>query len=120
MRLIKLILAVFWTAFIISALIKEPSEIPRFKWLAIEGLDKVIHAILFFVEGWLITWNFRLKIDFVKALLIVMFCSALGGILEVIQHLYIEGRTGDTIDLLADAFGAILGVFIYKKLNNRT
>jgi lipid-A-disaccharide synthase-like uncharacterized protein len=119
MRYLKLILAVFWTAFIVFALIKEPGEIPQFKWLAVNGIDKVIHGIMFFAEAWLITWNLRIKIDYRAALLIVLFCTVFGGVLEVVQFLYIVGRSGDAIDLLADAFGAILGVLVFQKWNNK-
>jgi VanZ family protein len=116
MQIAKRIVAVLWTAFIVYALTQEPSEIPRFKWLALDGMDKVIHTLIFLIEGWLISWNLQTKMRWKTILSVWLFCTILGGALELIQHLYIEGRSGDVVDLLADAFGAIVGVLAYRKL----
>jgi VanZ family protein len=36
---------------------------------------------------------------------------AYGGLIEVLQSVMGDGRTGDVLDLLADAVGALLGLF---------
>ncbi|MCB9204562.1 MAG: VanZ family protein [Flavobacteriales bacterium] len=120
MRYSKLILAVCWTAFIVYALTKEPSSLPRYKWLAIEGVDKVIHAILFAIEAWLVAWAFGRDRNWRPILWVLLFCTVLGGGLEWVQHQFIEGRTGDVWDLLADSVGAVLGVMAFQKMMVKT
>jgi len=41
---------------------------------------------------------------------ILAWCFILGGGLEVVQHVWIEGRSGDVLDLLADMIGGALGM----------
>ena len=118
-QVIKVMLAVLWTAFIISALIKTPSAIPRFEWLVYPGIDKLIHAILFFVEAALIAWSVGIGFSQKTAIIILIFCAVLGGGLELAQHQFVEGRTGDAIDFLADAFGALLGLWVFQKFNHK-
>jgi VanZ family protein len=114
--LIKVILVFLWTAFIISALVRPPVEVPRFKWLAYPGVDKFIHAILFFVEASLLAWSFS-DINRTKTVLfIIIFCSLLGGGLELVQHQFVEGRSGDGFDFLADVAGASVALWLAIKL----
>lgn len=116
---IKVILAVLWTAFIIYVLTKEPSGIPKFKWLALPGVDKIIHAILFFVEAGLICLSWTPPIERKRGFVIFGFCVVLGGVLELIQYEFVDGRSGDTIDLFADAFGAFLAVWSFSIVKKR-
>jgi VanZ family protein len=120
MRYLKLILAVSWTAFIVFALTQEPSAIPRYKWLEVQGVDKVIHAILFALESWLVAWVFGRDWNWRTIMWVLLFCTVLGGGLEWVQHQFIEGRTGDVLDLLADSVGAVLGVLAFQKMAVKT
>ena len=105
-------MAVLWTAFIIYALTKEPSGLPRYKWFAIQGVDKLIHFLIFFIEAVFIALAKPIKPSFYGALATILFCSVLGGALELVQYYYVDGRSGDTIDWLADTLGAVVGVLI--------
>jgi VanZ family protein len=105
-----MILAVLWTAFIIYGLTSVPSGIPRFPWLAWLGVDKLIHLVLFGVEAGLIALAFA-KDNVQKVWLpVLIWCFVLGGGLEVVQHNWVEGRSGDVIDLMADMLGAVIGL----------
>ena len=113
---LKWILAALWTAFIVYALSSEPSGIPRFPWLAAPGVDKVIHAILFGVEAILLFWSFERKPSAAILVGVVVWCAAFGGVMELVQLFWVEGRTGSIPDLLADAFGAIVvAIFVVMK-----
>ena len=112
---IKLILAVLWTAFIVYALLSEPSAVPKYPWLKFPGVDKLIHAILFVAESFLLVWSFSDHRIRVTALLSVFWCFILGGGLELAQHYYVEGRSGDLLDLGADLLGAVIGVILVAK-----
>ena len=119
LRLMQVILAVLWTAFIVFGLLSEPSGIPRFKWLTIEGVDKLIHAILFLVEAALLTLVFAKPRTLKIGLLILAWCVFLGGILELIQHYWVNGRSGDWVDLLADTLGAVIGFAIISRFKKK-
>ena len=115
-RYFRVVLAVLWTAFIFYGLTSEPSGIPRFPWLVQPGVDKLIHAILFAVEAGLLALVFS-KTERPKLWLpILAWCFILGGGLEVVKHMWIEGRSGDVLDLIADMVGAILGILGTKFL----
>lgn len=111
---LKIVLAVLWTAFIIYGLTSEPSGIPRFPWLVKPGVDKVIHAVLFGIEAGLLASVFTKTENAKLWLPILGWCFILGGGLEVVQHVWIEGRTGDFIDLIADMIGAVLGIAAFR------
>ncbi|MCF8461682.1 MAG: VanZ family protein [Flavobacteriales bacterium] len=109
-----MILAVLWTAFIIYGLTSVPSGIPRFEWLAWPGVDKLIHLILFGVEAGLLALAFAKDKEQKWWLPILIWCFVLGGGLEVVQHNWVEGRSGDVIDLMADILGAVVGLVVVR------
>lgn len=115
----SLILAVFWTAFIVYGLVSEPSGIPRFPWLVKPGVDKVIHAILFAVEAGLLTATFSHINQKLVPLYVLLWCFLLGGMLEVIQYYWVNGRNGDVVDLLADIFGAVAGIWFVRTFSKK-
>ena len=104
-------MAVLWTAFIVYGLTRTPSGIPRYPWLAIEGVDKVIHVILFGVEAFLLGQAVGVG-KRLHAFYIIAWCTVLGGGLELVQLYGINGRSGDFFDLLADTVGAVFGTLI--------
>lgn len=112
---LKLILAVLWTAFIVYGLVSEPSEIPRFPWLAKAGVDKLIHAVLFGVESSLLAWGLFRN----KNWLNIIWCFLLGGGLEIVQHFWINGRSGQPMDIVADMVGAVLGIWFTMRFFNK-
>lgn len=113
--LLRLILAVLWTAFIFYALLSEPSAVPKYPWLALPGVDKLVHAILFGVEAGLIQWYANGRGWKHTVYLNLAWCVLLGGGLELFQYWFIEGRSGDFLDLLADAIGAALVLAVMNK-----
>jgi len=115
-RYFRIVLAVLWTAFIFYGLTSEPSGIPMFPWLEKPGVDKLIHAILFAIEAALLGFVFQKWKEPKAWLAILAWCFILGGGLEVVQHMWIEGRSGDVLDLIADMVGAILGILGTKFL----
>ncbi len=80
-----------------------------------DGIDKVIHAILFGAEAFLLVWAAS-RNHFMSAALILGWCFILGGGLELVQFYFVEGRNGDFLDLLADMVGAVLGYALYSYL----
>jgi hypothetical protein len=67
------------------------------------GLDKVVHAASF----GLVAWSGLRAGAPARWLLPVLALHAVGS--EVIQHLYVPGRSGDPWDVVADLAGVALG-----------
>lgn len=116
---VRIVLAVFWTAFIVYGLTSEPSNMPRFPWLVQPGVDKLIHAILFGVEAYLLALIFTNLGSHKLRLLILAWCFILGGVLEVVQHYLIDGRSGDYLDLIADVAGGVFGLVVTQQFSLR-
>ena len=107
-----LVLAVLWTAFIVYGLVTTPSEIPRFEWLLLPGMDKLIHLVLFGVEAVLLGVYASHGLGKQLWIPILVWCFMLGAGLEIIQYYWVDGRSGDVFDLLADVLGAGLGLLV--------
>ncbi|MCB9186182.1 MAG: VanZ family protein [Flavobacteriales bacterium] len=116
---IKWILAVFWTAFIVYGLVSPQDDVSHFPWLEIEGVDKLIHGVLFAVEAGLLLWAVGRTSALFAMAGVVVWCMALGGVLEVVQFYWVEGRNGDLLDLLADTVGALVGVLAIGVLRKK-
>ena len=87
---------------------------PKFKWLILPGIDKIIHAILFLVEAGLIFWAFHSVTNRSLLVPILIWCLFLGGGLELIQHFWVPGRSGQICDLIADVAGGIIGFMLIQ------
>ncbi len=54
-----------------------------------------------------------------QKIMVSLVCISYGGILEILQSVLFEERSGDVFDFIANAFGVILAFFLFKKLKNR-
>lgn len=79
--------------------------------LYFEGLDKVVHILIFAFLGFIFKVAFR-RISFIIFFIIV---TSYGFVTEVLQHLMALGRSMEFSDLCADTFGGVLGYFISVK-----
>lgn len=105
-------------------------DVPPTDWLHIDYFDKLVHAGIFGLMGFLFSWPL-LKSDLNKKqmqqyFLIILFAvSAWGLIAELIQKYFVPGRNYDLFDWLADTIGAlaaflILKIFFLKQTNQKT
>jgi VanZ family protein len=90
----------------------DSSKIPT---IQIENLDKWIHSFFHFVFTlvWFLFFKkqFQSNNNIVKSLLFAFFFSFCFGILiEFLQQLYTTTRKGDVLDVIANTFGALLGI----------
>ncbi|MBI1289428.1 MAG: hypothetical protein GC178_17815 [Flavobacteriales bacterium] len=117
--LLRSILAVLWTAFIFYALLSPPSGVPKYWWLELSGMDKLIHAVLFGVEAFLVAWNL-VGNKFQRPMLwSLLWCFLLGGGLELAQFYWATGRDGDFLDLLADMVGAVIAIVGFPQIRKK-
>lgn len=92
-------------------LLRKSIETPV-KLLPVEGLDKVVHILIFVFLGFLFKSAFR-RISFITFFIII---TLYGFITEVLQHLMALGRSMELADLCADVLGGVLGYFMSIKL----
>ena len=84
------------------------------------GLDKLAHMFMYAGFAFACLWGYREQ--FVsrglaykkKAIILALIIGiAYGGLTELMQKFFVEGRKGDWIDFLADSLGTGLGVLIF-------
>jgi VanZ family protein len=81
-----------------------------------EFQDKLHHFTAYFIMG-LLAWRlFRhfIKQPTILAIISILFCS-LYGISDEWHQSFVEGRTSDSIDWLADTLGAIIATVLLNR-----
>lgn len=99
----------FWPTFIVSlgilvVVLLPGSTIPNPK---IVGLDKIVHFTMFFI--WMVT--VRHDFSFVKNWLLLVIGLFFSILTELFQ-LFVEARSFEVYDLLADTIGVITGLLL--------
>lgn len=79
--------------------------------------DKILHAGAYFIMGVLAWRSFKHQLTrpIILALLSIAFCS-LYGLFDEWHQSFVQGRTSDVTDWIADTSGSGLGVFLLYKL----
>ncbi|MCB9065334.1 MAG: VanZ family protein [Chitinophagales bacterium] len=108
------LLAIGWTLLIFILCFLPGNELPDIR---IPFIDKWAHIILFGVFSFLwMCGNPTRKTIF---LLIIFGLSVfVGWMVEYIQGHYVEGRTQDNMDTLADSVGGLIGIVLFVVLYN--
>ena len=118
-KMIKFAPALFWLL-LITALSTLPNpQLPGFKLLA---ADKLVHAIVYGVLAWLLLrgWSRFAQQPVQWRERAVAFClsTAYGVLMEWVQYAFIPGRFYEFDDMLANAFGAAVGVLVFRSKNS--
>jgi VanZ family protein len=111
------LLPILWAILTIVLLCIPGSDFPSEESFAFQfdGMDKVIHVILF--GGIVLLWGFYIKRSAEprkrkEILLITLSTIALGIALEFVQLYFIPDRSFDKWDMVADSAGAIvIGIY---------
>jgi VanZ family protein len=95
------------------------SNVPKFDLFQQLQGDKLVHAFLFFVLCILfmlplIKWRFSLKIRGMIILIISFVFIGYGIAIEFIQRDFIENRSFDFWDIVADIIGCLLALWYCK------
>ena len=116
--------SIVWAIFVLILCGLPGKDFPELSFLEWLSPDKIAHLFLFGVQCFLLLKGFRLikqSSRFYKnAVLYSLTLSITYGVLvEVLQtYVFIE-RNGDVRDAIANAIGAFLGVWFYRRLNKR-
>ncbi len=87
------------------------------------GADKIAHFVFYSIMVCLVAWGYhkRHRLNLSKLLLAAYWSVLFGGLIELIQHYLVEGRTGEWADFMANTIGVLIGSFIiYQRYLKRT
>ncbi|KQK24398.1 antibiotic resistance protein VanZ [Chryseobacterium aquaticum] len=104
---------IYW-AFLTYMLLRAGVE-NREYFFMFDGIDKVLHLGIFAMLGFLFIAAFpRIRFSyFFQIILIYAFLT------EILQEEMNLGRSMETLDIVADTIGCLLGYYIYKELVKR-
>ncbi len=93
----------------------KPGEENHEYWFMFNGIDKVLHVSIFAMLGFcFIAAVPKIKFSyFFQIILIYAFLT------EILQEEMGLGRSMETLDIVADVVGCLLGYYIYKMLVKR-
>jgi VanZ family protein len=113
--------ALLWGFVIFIVISMPPGNIPKTGLFNIPYFDKIVHFGLFTVFGMLLSAGFykqrekgMLRQYFI--LLTILTGLFYGSITEVLQHFYFTGRDGNMFDAMANLFGTVFGVILFRLL----
>lgn len=117
-----------WAGVTAAALLLPTSELsgwmPGIPWVRLAlvfagwGLDKLVHGTLFGVLAWLAVGSSRSLALRRPALTVLAVATLYAVALEAAQH-WVPDRRADTLDLLADIVGIILGLWLARRILRR-
>lgn len=107
-KIFSKILPIYW-AFLNYMLLK-PGEENHEYWFMFSGIDKVLHVSIFAALGFFFIATFpKIKFSyFFQIILIYAFLT------EILQEEMGLGRSMETLDIVADTLGCLIGYYIYK------
>ncbi|REC77918.1 VanZ family protein [Chryseobacterium elymi] len=112
-KIFSKILPIYW-AFLTYMLLK-PGEENQEYWFMFNGIDKVLHVSIFAMLGFCFIATFpKIKFSyFFQIILIYAFLT------EIFQEEMGLGRSMESLDIVADTIGCLIGYSIYKVLVKR-
>lgn len=113
-RKLLLFVAIIYTLALVIASLITLNGVPS---LGSSFDDKIYHVVAYMILA--VLWLFYFKAFKGKYMPLYVFLATflLGYILELLQYLVNPNRTYDTLDLIANTAGALIGTFIAGKLN---
>ena len=112
---------IYWFPIIIyCVLIFIQSSYPSIKNVPeLPYLDKVLHFVAYALLGALFLRAFktsRIKNNVRLVFILSVLLSFFYGISDEIHQYFVPYRTADLMDVLADMFGSLMGVYIYQAI----
>lgn len=100
-----------WAAIIFAACLLPGKDVPS---LSVFQYDKMIHFAIFALLAFLLLLLFKNPVLRKEGSIVFLSCTAYGYFVELLQGSGITaGRSFDHYDALADAVGAVLGIFLF-------
>jgi VanZ family protein len=113
-RKVRLMLAFAYLVFITLLFCLPGSAFPKETWFTKIQLDKWLHVAVFGLLA-IAFYSVLVRISFKRVLFMLFLMTLYGFVIEVIQGLYVENRSFDMMDLLADFLGAAAGILFSRR-----
>ncbi|TVQ87838.1 MAG: VanZ family protein [Bacteroidetes bacterium] len=115
---------IVWIIVILAIIAIPGSSIPRTSLFEIPHFDKLIHFVMFAILSILLGFGFfrqqENSIYFRKRYTFVLvLCVIYGGATEIIQHLFVAGRSGELWDFAANTAGSFAGILLFSLLTGK-
>jgi len=113
--------AAIWAFIIFMLSTNTPVEMGPVNWLDFISIDKLGHFAFYCIFCVLVCWGlFKNSLlgqhdTISKLILPVLLVIIYGIVMEFLQLRFYEGRHLEYMDMLANAIGAFLGAFVFKK-----
>lgn len=111
---IKLYYKVVIWVLVISYLCFAPADDFKQVNISIPHFDKIVHFGMFFILGVFLSAINNLKYSKLHSFWLPVIAILYGGAVEIIQFNYINSRSGDFIDWIADIIGLLIGIWIFR------
>ena len=112
-----------WAMVIFWVISLPPSSIPRTPLLQIPHFDKLVHFGIFAILGVFLSYGFFKQSGKFASRNLYTFSLIIGviygGATELYQLHYVEGRSGELLDFLANVAGCISGLIAFYIVQNR-
>lgn len=107
--------AIIWLVIITIISGYSGNHVPK---LPVWQFDKLVHSVIYFGLSICLLYAYHQQYKAVKTrlktiVLILVFGIFYGGFMEILQHYIFINRSGNWYDFIANAVGAISGVFLY-------
>ena len=109
------VLAISWLILMCILFVLPGSALPEQNWFADIQLDKWVHIGLFAVLLFLWASAFELGLPR-NAWLVIIIAIGYGMLVEFVQKTWIPNRSFDMYDVVADAIGSVIGVWIWWRV----
>ncbi len=104
-----LIAIVITVAILGLSLVKMPDT-----GVSVENIDKAYHSFAYFILT--ITWLLSFYKHPQKKYLITISCIIFGIIIEILQNVLTNYRTGEILDVFANSLGSLLALFVFSMI----
>lgn len=117
--MIKFLLpAILWTIVVVLLSLAPPHSLPEKNFQFI-GADKVAHVVFYSLLTYFWSAGLKRQNKSKKLRAKAFYIAVIGGfllglILEVTQEIFIKNRYFESLDLIANGFGCIFGLLVFK------
>jgi VanZ family protein len=118
-RLVKLYYKAIVWVFIITYLCFVDGSNFNKPHINIPHLDKIVHFVMFFILGILLGIIGHIKHTRFNIKWLPFIAIIYGGVIEIVQQLFIPTRSGDVFDWVADTVGLIVGIVLFLYIPNK-
>jgi len=113
--------ALGWSLVILFLSLLPGKNLPKVGWDLFLHLDKVAHAVVYFILALAIGWSFDKGkgLGWKRIFGIVTICTIYGIVLEVLQYRFLSDRFFEIHDIIANIIGSIVGAVVVFLMFNK-